>query len=165
MLLKYRLYYVFICFSLLVFATFTVGCRSNNGNFEVSEMEGLYCVNTLSEIFYIQVDKSRSTAHSTFCFSDNGSSCDSIPVIFDGKYLVSAKNNKKIVLFRAKEDDVLVRFPTSNMPEKEYPLLKIETPWNNISIEKSPLKRYINSIPDSKVTIQEDIIYDKQHSS
>lgn len=153
---------------LLVFTIFITGCENQDEILELSDisdvdLEGLYRVNTPSEVFYLQVNKSSGGASSSaYCFTDKGSSCDSIAVTFDGSCLVSVKNNRTIALFKTKGDDLLVTFPDSNLPNKAYPLLKIEAPWKSVIIKTNIFPRYLHSLPNVQVAIQEDIIYDNQ---
>ncbi len=161
---------VFSISILMVFAIVITGCKNHDDILELSDisdisnvdMEGLYCVNTPSEVFYLQVNRSNgSTRSSAYCFINNGSSCDSIAVTFDEGYLVSVENNT-IALLKTKGDDIFVTFPESNLPDKAYPLCKIETPWNSVTIDTNIFPRYLHTLPNSQVTIQEDIVYDNQ---
>ncbi len=153
---------------MLVFTIFITGCENHDEILELSDisdvdLEGLYRVNTPSEVFYLQVNKSSGGAFSSaYCFTDKGSSCDSISVTFDGSCLVSVKNNRTIALFKTKGDDLLVTFPDSNLPNKAYPLLKIEAPWKSVIIKTNIFPRYLHSLPNVQVAIQEDIIYDNR---
>ncbi len=163
-----RLPFNIVFLMLLVFTTFITGCENQDEVLELSDisdvdLEGLYRVNTPSEVFYLQVNRSSGSAYSSaYCFIDKGSSCDSIAVTFDGSCLVSVKNNRTIALFKTKGDDLLVTFPESNLPNKAYPLLKIEAPWNSVTIKTNIFPRYLHSLPNVQVAIQEDIIYDNQ---
>ena len=159
-MLRYTLNIILLLFLL---AATVSGCKNQNENKDHSEMDGLYCVNTQSGIFYIQVDIDKSngsTSYSAYCFTDNGVTCDSIPVTFEGDYLVSTENKKKIAFFKIIDDNIFVTFPTSDLSEKEYPLLKVETLWKNVTIDTNTSLRYLTPIPNSQVALQEDIIYD-----
>lgn len=162
---------------LLVFVTLIMGCEDQEEILELSDvsdisgvtdisdvdLEGLYRANIPPEVFYLKVSKSSDNApFSAYCFTDKGSSCDSIAVTFDEGCLVSVENNHTIVLFKAKGDDLLVTFPGSNLPDKAYPLYRIETPWNNVVIDTNIFPRYLHTLPNSQVAIQEDVVYDNQ---
>lgn len=151
-------------YSLLLILLLTIsGCKNNRRtSFDLSEMEGLYYAKTPSKTFYIQITQSEFDSSVSYCFINNGNSCDSIAVSFDGNYLVSIENKNKIALFKTKGDDIFVTFPASNRSEKEYPLFKIETPWNNVTIETETPLRYLNPVPNGQVALQEDIIYDNK---
>ena len=39
---------------------------------------------------------------------------------------------------------------------------RIETPWNNVVIDTNIFPRYLHTLPNSQVAIQEDVVYDNQ---
>lgn len=166
-----RLPFNIVLLMLWAFVILITGCENQDEILELSDisdisevgMEGLYQVNTSSEVFYLQVNRSSGKAFSSaYCFIDKGSSCDSVAVTFDGGRLVSVENNRTIALFKTGSDDLFVTFPESNLPNKAYPLLKIEAPWKCVTIDKNIFPRYLQALPNSQVAIQEDIIYDNR---